>query len=52
LLAAAAGGRYNGSRFHQQKYCHPKWLKLSARDGFEIRAIGAWRSSWKKHWLG
>jgi hypothetical protein len=25
-----------------------KWLKLRACDGFEIRAIGAWRSSWKK----
>jgi hypothetical protein len=26
-----------------------KWLKLRAGGGFEIRAIGAWRSSWKKH---
>jgi hypothetical protein len=28
LLAAATAERYNRSRFHQQKYCHPKWLNL------------------------
>jgi hypothetical protein len=49
LLAAATAERYNHSRFHQQKYCHPKWLNLPP-DGLKSARLAAGDHSWKKHW--